>query len=110
MGPRWGGCYRTATWRSPLLRGWIRLSWVTSDGSVFSELHPECRRGWVNDGVGYLAGHPEDPVVLVTRSGVIRDRRGDVAGTVDPPDPLAGAALFVAMSRYAHNQLSGTSE
>jgi hypothetical protein len=82
----------------PLLRSWIRLGWVTSDGSVFSELHPGTRRGWVIDGVGYLSGHPDHPVVLVTPSGVIRDRRGEVAGTVYPPDTLAGAALFVALS------------
>ncbi len=82
----------------PLQGGWIRLGWVTPEGSVFHELHPESRHGWVADGVGYLAEHPDDPVVLVTGSGVIRDWRGEVAGTVDPPHPLAGAALFVAMS------------
>jgi hypothetical protein len=82
----------------PLLRAWIRLGWVTSDGSVFSELHPGSRRGWVIDGVGYMDAHPSHPIVRVTPSGVIHDRRGDVAGTVYPPDALAGAALFVALS------------
>jgi hypothetical protein len=82
-----------------LRRGWIRVGWVTSDGSVFNEVDPESRCGWVNDGVGYLVEHPSDPVVLVTGSGVIRRWTGEVTGLVDPPDPLAGAALFIAMSR-----------
>jgi hypothetical protein len=93
-----GRLLRDGNLEIPLLSAWIRLGWVTSDGSVFNELHPESRHGWVIDGIGYLAGHPHDPVVMVTSGGVIRDRRGEVAGTVDPPDPLAGAALFVALS------------
>jgi hypothetical protein len=81
----------------PLFRGWIRLGWITPDGSVYNELASE-RYGWVVNGVGYRTTHPDDPIVLVTESGIIRDGHGDVAGNVDPPDALAGAALFVALS------------
>lgn len=96
----------SGTLEIPVLQGWTRLGWVTSDGSVFRELNPRSRCGWVNDGIGYRVGHPDDPVVLVTPSGVIRDWRGRVTGTVDPPDPLAGAALFVALSRWHSRRLA----
>jgi hypothetical protein len=84
----------------PLATRWIRLGWTTPDGFVFSELEPgPAPCGWVVNGVGYRAGSPDDPVVLVTPSGVIRKADGEVTGTVDPPDRLAGAALFLALSQ-----------
>jgi hypothetical protein len=79
----------------------ILLGWVTPDGSVFKQEEQERgsgRFGWVVDGTGYRATRPDEPVVRVTAGGVILDSKGRVAGNVVPPDPLAGAALFVALS------------